>query len=370
MQDDYRFKNNKILVMIIVSGMIGLITFSFLPLISETISSDNKEDFYEIVSPTIVAYYDQHPNETVTTNIYYTSGSLKHRENDDINKIYFKTVMIQICYWALVVFGILGFIGLLLNIAKQYFKISNIILLLGCITLIASILILYLYFDIIYFTTHFDNISLASAFTKNNPFKYIFIPIVIGFFSLIGSSAYTTRVLKYTFKQKRKDKKIQMVERDIQQETIREKELARKTINIKEETPLYEKELLSELEENQEIDDEIPKQGLQQNIENQEKLERIREEFKVSLQETKQKTYSEQTSEKETQDKTVQTDEIKSFEKEASDHFKSKKEKTQNITSDQVSDDSKHDEIMKSFDKVLSSAIEKKKKEREKKNKK
>lgn len=165
----------KITSLIIVSSIIGLSLPSFLPWISET-----KSDL---------------EGGTQVLNI----EMMKKSDNVQIKSLAEKLQLISICFWLIVIFGLLSFVGIIVYISGKFPSLGQIIMLVGCTNIVFSVLVVFLHLDMILSVGTMSGISL-SFMVDFIPISYAPFPLIMGVISLIGSVWYMGIVAPFTIK--------------------------------------------------------------------------------------------------------------------------------------------------------------------------
>jgi len=165
----------KIISLIIVVGIVGLTLISLLPWISVT----------KTISPNI------------TETTYHNIASMENSDDEQINSLAGDAQLLSICFWMLIIFGLLSFIGMILRASGKYFKMAQIIMFIGCATVIFSILAVLLNLRLMQNIESVANVSQEGVIIKvslapllgfsSTPIKYAHLVLITGIMALIGS---------------------------------------------------------------------------------------------------------------------------------------------------------------------------------------
>ncbi len=159
----------KITSLIIVSSIFGLCLLSLLPLISiKSNSADNAE--------------------------YLNLDAMEKSDDEQIYNLANSLRLINTCFWIVIIIGLFSLIGIIINISEKKQSLARIIILIGCVTLIFNVLIIFYYLNLIDEIESLNNIITSSMF---GPILYAHLPIIMGIISLGGSIAYTKVVTSY-----------------------------------------------------------------------------------------------------------------------------------------------------------------------------
>jgi len=159
-------RTRKITSLIVVSSIIGLSLMALLPWISVT----------EITSS----------GETVTV---YNIAMMEKSDDGQIGDIAKDLELISSFFWLVIIFGILSFVGIVLYVSKKHSSLAQLIMVLGCATIIFSILVVFLLWNWIKNIESMEAISVSLIGSLS--IKYAYLPLLVGVISLIGSVSYT-----------------------------------------------------------------------------------------------------------------------------------------------------------------------------------
>jgi len=155
--------------LIIVSGIIGLISVSLIPWIT-----------YE--------------------DTYLSIESMANSENLQIKGLSGDLENVNLCFWLLIIFGLISITGLAFQMLGKYSFIAKIFMLIGCSNIVFSISVfIIINFNIVNNIEKIDSVSAALIFA-NIPVKYAHLPVIISVISLIGSILFTLYVVSFSIK--------------------------------------------------------------------------------------------------------------------------------------------------------------------------
>ena len=163
MKPSFLIKTSKIASLIIVSGISGLVLFSVAPWIT---------------------YEDTYLNMEGVTNI----------DNLQVKNLVGDLEIINLCFWLLIMFGIISYFGIALHLYGKYSPIAKILIFAGCTNIVFSGLIVILHITLI---NNIDETSSASLIVSHLPIKYAYLPMITGVVSLIGSASYAGYIVFY-----------------------------------------------------------------------------------------------------------------------------------------------------------------------------
>jgi ribosomal protein S27E len=134
---------------------------------------------------------------------------MKLSTNDQIRNLAKDLELINIIFWLTIILALVSSVGFMIYVSRKISQIGQIMILVGCGTLILSILNIYLIWS---FIIRIENIDTISSLLFNNIIiiKYIHIPLILGFFSLLTSTYYTLTIVSFSidyFKSSKKTKK-------------------------------------------------------------------------------------------------------------------------------------------------------------------
>jgi hypothetical protein len=150
-------------------------------------------------------------NDYVKEDLYFNFQMMKKSNDDDINNLYNDINIINLSFWTLIILGFLSFLGATIHISKKIPKFGYILLSIGCANLIFSILIIYFQVVIIRKIENIDTISTAAI----SPFfEYYYILILFSIVVFILSAFYSKVVISHAvqnfldLREEKKNKKV------------------------------------------------------------------------------------------------------------------------------------------------------------------
>ena len=311
--------------------------------------------------------------------LFFNLEMMKKSYNEEVIDLSEKINLIDISFFLVLIFSILSYLSLTIYRSQKYSSFSQLIMIIeGCAIVILSALIIFLNFNFIKTVEDLEGISTAYILLS---IKYIYIVLIVGVGLLISSVPYTGIVVTYSVKYLRDLAK----QKKSGQKTSEQEKLLKKNIDkyegnitkdqlLKEQLYLRKKPTDKLISESIEIEDwlkdeleniERPTENIKKQIEKSLLQE---EDFQIEKEETeKEKPPSEinftlkdteAKDEKEIREKTTQEleKEIPSLKKPITESFKSEDKKIETELSENIAES-------KSFENILSSAIEKKQKE-------
>ena len=253
-------------IWIVVLSIIGLFLMSLLPLISVT------------------------ENDSVKQDLYFNFDMMKKSNNHQILTLASEINLINIALWALIILGLLSYLGATIQASGIKSLVGRLLLIIGCGTLIFSILVVDFQLIILENIGAMDDISAAAI---SPPIYYTYISLVPGFLILIFSVLYTMPVISYSIhnlKNIKKTKKGKSEKKKKPKKTIKKKDKIEAKKLIKKEKPVLEKVPIdpSTHEKQIEIGERLTGQGV--NIGEQtdkENLQEPKKEIKIEPEVTK-----------------------------------------------------------------------------------
>ena len=142
-------------------------------------------------------------------------------DNEQIKSLAEDLTLINTCFWLTIIFSLLAFVRIIIHVSGKNPTLAQIIMLIGCGTLIFSILIVYLHWTLI---TKIENIGSISALLISSyaPIKYAHLPMIIGILSSIASLYYTVTVASFSVKNFMSTRKKKPAKKQPEQKTIEE----------------------------------------------------------------------------------------------------------------------------------------------------
>jgi len=197
---------NKLMKLIMITSIFSLIFISFTPLIANQIPSDSSE-FKNFATPGIKAYVKENHDEKITITINSNINSMKETNNVEIKELNKDLSIINYFLWIIIFLVVFLYIFLIYSIDKKSYLLSKKFILIGCLTVICSVFILYMQFSFIKNVGTIENISLASMYFKNFPIKYFYIPFILSITSTVLSTSFVTQGLLFLKKLKIENRK-------------------------------------------------------------------------------------------------------------------------------------------------------------------
>jgi len=136
--------------------------------------------------------------------VYFNIESMQYSENIDIQNLYNDINLINIFIWIIIICIFIAFFGVILTISEIYKKISYLFLTVGCLSIIFSSIICYLYVTFILKVLTFDNILLAYIVVE--PLRYSHIIFIILIVIILISILYVYLTITFLFKVFKDDK--------------------------------------------------------------------------------------------------------------------------------------------------------------------
>ena len=171
-------KAKKLTTLVIVSSILVLTLISILPWISviETTSSGD-------------------------TLVVYNIAKMEKSTDQQVNSIRENLELINICFWITAIFGMISLVGTIIYITEKYGSLAQLMMVIGCATIIFSILGTFLLWMLIKNIDSIANISAAAAFQNSIvTIKYAYFPLMVGAISAIGSAFYVIIVVLFSIK--------------------------------------------------------------------------------------------------------------------------------------------------------------------------
>lgn len=168
----------KLTTLVIVSSILVLTLISILPCISviETTSSGD-------------------------TLVVYNIAKMEKSTDQQVNSIRENLELINICFWITAIFGMISLVGTIIYITEKYGSLAQLMMVIGCATIIFSILGTFLLWMLIKNIDSIASISAAAAFQNSLvTIKYAYFPLMVGAISAIGSAFYVIIVVLFSIK--------------------------------------------------------------------------------------------------------------------------------------------------------------------------
>ena len=170
-------RGRKITGLIVVSSIIGLSLISLLPWITVT----------------------ETPSTDETITVYHNFATMEKSDNEQIKNIVKDLGLISNCFWLVIIFGLLSFVGMIIYTSGKYSSLAQIIMLIGCATILFSILVVFVNWNLISNIENMEAISTPLIF-KSVPIMYAHLPLIMGIISLMGAILYTVVVAPFSIK--------------------------------------------------------------------------------------------------------------------------------------------------------------------------
>jgi hypothetical protein len=155
---------------------------------------------------TLLPWISVTENDHVKQDLYFNFEMMKQSDNGDIIRLAGDLNLINISFWILIILSLVSFLGTIIHLSNRFSFAGNILLLVGCITLIFSILVFFLQIII---TQNIGKLSTISASAIYPPIKFSYFLLVPSFIIFIWSALYTLTVVTHfiqKFKSKKKEK--------------------------------------------------------------------------------------------------------------------------------------------------------------------
>lgn len=141
--------------------------------------------------PTVVL---NNPDNPVFLNL----ESMQYNQNIDIINLYNDYNLINNFIWIFIICMFIAFYGVILNISKYYTKISYLFLSVGCLSIILSSLICYLFISLNLKIVNFNEFLLAYFVIE--PIRYSYIKFIMLIVIILSSILYNITILPLLFK--------------------------------------------------------------------------------------------------------------------------------------------------------------------------
>jgi len=134
-------------------------------------------------------------NDFVKEELHFNFEMIKKSNDDEIYSLASTINVINLCFWFLIIFGLLSYLGATIHISKKISTPGYILLSIGCLTLIFSIIAIYFQFII---NGEIENIDTISASAITPFFKYYHILLIHSFIIFIFSAMYTRVIISHS----------------------------------------------------------------------------------------------------------------------------------------------------------------------------
>lgn len=151
-------------------------------------------------------------NDYVKEDLHFNFEMIIKSNDEQISNLAGDLNLIILSFWSLIILGLLSFLGAIIHISKKISTVGYILLSIGFATLIFSIIAIYFQFIVIGKIEDIDTIN-ASAISPF--FKYYYILLIYSFIIFILSVLYSRIIISYSvtrfldLKEDRKNKKEQ-----------------------------------------------------------------------------------------------------------------------------------------------------------------
>lgn len=216
-------RGRKITCLIVVSSIIGLSLMSLLPWISVT----------------------ETPSADETITVYHNFATMEKSDDEQIKDIVKDLGLISNCFWLVIIFGLLSFVGIIIYTSKKYSSLAQIIMLIGCATIIFSVLAVFVNWNLINNIENMEAISTPLIF-KFGPIMYAHLPLIMGVISLIGAILYTVVVTSFSIKHLISSKKEKKSGKKQYDQKTRPEQFSKEEEIVIKKTPIEEKQELLE----------------------------------------------------------------------------------------------------------------------------
>jgi hypothetical protein len=130
--------------------------------------------------------------------VYFNIESMQYSQNIDIQNLYNDINVINNLIWITIIFTFIAFFGVIINISKIYKKISYLFLSVGCLSIIFSTIIIYLYISFILKVSTYNNIILAYIIIE--PIRYSYVIVIILMVIVLISISYIIMTIPILFR--------------------------------------------------------------------------------------------------------------------------------------------------------------------------
>lgn len=305
-------------------------------------------------------------NDYVKEDLHFNFEMMKNSYNDQINGLANDLSLINILFWGLVILGLISFLGATIHASGKFSFFGYLLILAGCVTLILSILLINYQLAFLDKIGKIDSISASAIVT---PFNYAYFIIIPSFIILIFSISYTWNMSLHSIQ---KYKILKEPKNDKKPKKIKEKKSTKKeTKSIEKQQPKKEEPLkeVEESEQEQQPPEQITEDETSKEPETDEKQVEIEQWLVNEVQSLEKQALTDNASKiKETEEVTKISEQPSSGE--ASTQIKESELEPQNKSKElQVfppektkikSESSDEIHTSQSFEKALSSAIQKK----------
>ena len=209
---DRKFINRTyaVLLLIILSLIASFMFFSIFPIISEQLTTDNP-DFYVFAPFGIQHKYLETRDDSITWTNHMTIFTIRDRNNEmssnsEISEIVSQINTIVYNYWAVTILTIFTFIGFVLTLSKTFAKYSKYLLYVGISNIFLSLTLFYLLVKL--GLTINNNPSLYQSPLKilgniSLPTSSLTLIYIFLFFNILGTLLYAGLLIDFLFIKKK-----------------------------------------------------------------------------------------------------------------------------------------------------------------------
>ena len=171
-------------------------------------------------------------NMNTTTKVTYNKALIETSLHPEIEQMNGELQLIVIFFWLIIIFTLISFIGIIIGISEKHDSLGSLIMLIGCSTILFSALAtIFLLFFIIKVES-LENFTIASM--GPIPIKYAYIPLIMGFLSITGSSLYSLNAIPFSLKNLDKLKRKQKTDKKEKKEKPKKTKKKTKSSKTKE----------------------------------------------------------------------------------------------------------------------------------------
>jgi len=130
------------------------------------------------------------------TLVSYNIAKMEKSTDNEISNIQKQLELINICFWITVIFGMISLAGTIIYITEKHAPLAQLMMVIGCITIIFSVLGTFLLWALIGNINSVNNILDAAAFQNSIvTIKYAYFPLALGIISAIFSAFYVIIII-------------------------------------------------------------------------------------------------------------------------------------------------------------------------------
>ena len=127
-------------------------------------------------------------NDLVKEDLHFNFEMMKKSSNEQISDLASDLNLINISFWALIIFSLLSFLGATIHASGKFSVAGHILLLIGCATFIFSIIVIVLQLIIL---ENIGEMNIISASAIYSPVNYAYILLIPSLLIFICSASYT-----------------------------------------------------------------------------------------------------------------------------------------------------------------------------------